>query len=407
MRAEPTLRPVRRRGAPLASLLAATAAVVGGGCTAADNLSFGEIAAEFDGIVTVAGAGEDRSIVYADTAPVSAWYMRQFWLVPLRWPLARLFGAASTSDIDNPAGHVRELLQELPDELGADSSRCAEAVPRLGWIAEADVNGNSRVVALDGLAAVADQLELELFPPGFESMAAEDNVRLGEARAVVQTLRPEARSGAPVDDAQRQRYCSALAVLAAAPLADWTHRLLLVSDLTDLLAIETDGPARDATAAALRRAIAHCIRGILVRAIVSRDARFVDVRLCAMEIVRRLGGPRMVPWLLAAMAASPEQIARGEPRYDPDPLVQLRLIRYCGQLRGDLAATEVRLPGRDEWQALAPIDFLVQVVLTEQDYYSKLRTPAMAALSLALARPRFDPDPAWVREWNRERRRRD
>jgi hypothetical protein len=52
---------------------------------------------------------------------------------------------------------------------------------------------------------------------------------------------------------------------------------------------------------------------------------------------------------------------------------------------------------------VAPVDFLAQTILTEQAYYSKLRTPAMAALSLALGRPSLDPDPTWVRDWYRER----
>lgn len=405
MRSERGLDPACGRAA--CRSLAVMVAAALGACTVADNLSFDEIVAELDGIVTISGAGEERSIVYADTAPVSGWYMRQFWLVPVRWPLSMMFGARATSAIDNPAGHVRVLLQELPDELGADVLECAQALARFGWIAECDVNGNSRVVALDGLAAVVDRLELDLFPPGFERLAtAADGPALTSAREGVQALRPEARAGAVPDDAQRARYREALAGLVNTPLREWTHRLLLVQDLTEILAAERDRALRTDTADALRHAIAHCVREVLTRTVVSRDPKYVDVRLCAMEIVRRLGGPRMVPWLLAVMAASPEQIARGEPRYDPDPLVQLRLIRYCGQLRGELAETEVRLPGRDEWQALAPIDFLAQVVLTEQEYYSKLRTPAMAALSLTLGRSHFDPDPAWVREWNRERRRR-
>jgi hypothetical protein len=107
--------------------------------------------------------------------------------------------------------------------------------------------------------------------------------------------------------------------------------------------------------------------------------------------------------MLAVMAASPAQRARNEPRFDPDPLVQLRLIHYCGQLQGELATTEVTLPGRKEWDSVAPVDFLANTVLTEQMYYSKLRTPALVALTWSLRRPRFDPDPGWVSAWRQQR----
>jgi hypothetical protein len=36
-------------------------------------------------------------------------------------------------------------------------------------------------------------------------------------------------------------------------------------------------------------------------------------------------------------------------------------------------------------------------------YYSKLRTPALVALTWSLRRPRFDPDPGWVSAWRQQR----
>lgn len=391
----------RRRLATGTALLACSA------CSVADNLSYDEIVTELDGIVTVAGEGGERSIQYADRAPVSAWYMRQFWLVPVRWGLGLVFGSRHESSLDNPAGHVRALLQELPDELPSDAFSGAQATLRFGWIAELDGNGSSRVAALDGLAAVVERLGLSIFAPGFEGLVAGPEPRvLADARADLHAHRPETRNGQALADADREAYRKALAALVERPLEDWRHRLLVVQDLAEILRAEGDDDLAVDTIASLRTAIGHCVREILLRAVVSRDTQFVDVRLCAMDLIRRLGGPRTVPWLLAVMSATPEQLARGEPRFDPDPRVQLRLIRYCGQLRGELAETEVKLPGREAWQALAPVDFLGQAVLTEQTYYSKLRTPAMAALTLSLGRSKFDPDPAWVREWHRERRRR-
>jgi hypothetical protein len=37
--------------------------------------------------------------------------------------------------------------------------------------------------------------------------------------------------------------------------------------------------------------------------------------------------------------------------------------------------------------------------LNQQAYYSKLRTPALVALTWSLQRPHLDPDPAWVGQW--------
>ncbi len=386
--------------------LACTTLLLAGACSVADNLSFGEIVTELDGIVTIVGDGQVRSVRYANMAPVSAWYMRQFWLVPIRWALGPVFGYRAVHEIENPSGHVRTLLQELPDETGGDLIACAQAMTRFGWIAELDANGHSRVVAIDGLVAAAQQLGLSAFTGSFDQLGVPLPAdRLDAARRQIATARPDQRSH-ELAAAERADYLASLQELTAQPLSPWTDRLLLVEDLVVLHRAERDPGAIDGTDLALRAAMRHCIEGILVRAVEGRDARYVEVRLCAMEQVRRLAGPRGVPLLLAVMSATPQQLARFEPRFDPDPLVQLRLIHYCGQLRGDTATTEVRLPGRESGLAVAPIDFLAQTILTEQAYYSKLRTPAMAALSLSLGRPSLDPDPAWVRDWYRERQSR-
>ena len=375
-------------------------------CSVADNLSFGELVTELDGIVTITGEGEDRGIAYAEDVEVAAWYMRQFWLWPIRWALGPVFGYREHDLLQNPAGHVRDLLLELPDEVGSDTLRCAQATTRLGWIAEVDRNGLSRVVGIDGLVAVAGHAGLALFARSFDELGQPlPQPTLDAARTVIAGGRPDARDAA-FPPAARADYVAALAQLCERPLAHWTDRLLLVEDLVVLARGETDPELLAATERALRTAMAHCIEGVLLRAVEDRDRRFVEVRLCAMEQIRRLAGPRGVPLLLAVMSATPAQRARLEPQFDPDPLVQLRLIHYCGQLRGANATAEVRLPGRESWQAIAPVDFLAQAVLNGLDAetsYSTLRTPALAALALSLGRPTLDPDPSWVGEWYRER----
>src|SRR5690606_6122055 len=98
---------------------------------------------------------------------------------------------------------------------------------------------------------------------------------------------------------------------------------------------------------------------------------------------------RTVPLMLATMAASARDRTLNLPDFDPDPLIQLRLIHYCGQLTGELAQRAVQLPGREAWEAISPTDFLATTVLSERDYYSKLRTPAIVALSWSLGRPKI------------------
>lgn len=396
----PCIRPSRRRWAPVWAL-SLTA-----GCSVADNLSFDELVGELAGIVTIVGDGPARTVQYAERAPVSAWYMRHFWLVPIRWALGPVFGYRTEEELDNAAGHVRELLRELPDETGSDLLEGAQATTCYGWLAEADANGLTRVVAIDGLVSVAQRLCLPVFDSDFADLGVSwPTDRLDAARRTIASTRPEQRAGVLSADDQAN-YGTALATLTGRPLPEWTDRLVLVEDLVRLLGAETDAKALADTRQALREAIRHCIEGVLLRAVEGRDPRFVEVRLCAMEQIRRLAGPRGVGLLLAVMAATPQQLARFEPRFDPDPLVQLHLIHFCGQLRGEVAEAEVRLPGREAGLAVAPVDFLAQTALTEQAYYSKLRTPALAALSLSLGRPSLDPDPAWVRDWYRERQRR-
>ncbi|HZN39133.1 MAG TPA: hypothetical protein VFD82_10045 [Planctomycetota bacterium] len=391
-------------GCPWPSTLLLGVLLLGAACSVADNLSYGEIVDELDGIVRIEGTGTERRVAYADRAPTSAWYMRWFLLVPIRPVLGFVFGATQDGPIENPAGHVRELIRELPDETGGDLLACANAATRLAWIAEVEGNGQSRIVAIDGLAGVVQQLHIDLFAGPLDRIGAPaDTERLASAHANIETGRPEARGPTPWDDQRLEPYIAALATVAADPLEEWQQRLHLLETLIKLYRDERDPRVIPAAATALRTAIGHCVRGVLLRTIQGRDQLLVELRLCAMEQIRRLGGPRTVPLMLAVMAASPTQRARNESRYDPNYLVQLRLIHYCGQLQGELATTEVTLPGRKEWDSVAPVDFLANTVLTEQTYYSKLRTPALVALTWSLRRPRFDPDPGWVSVWRQQR----
>ncbi len=371
-------------------------------CSVAVGLTSGELLEELDEIVRIDGTDNERKITYAQRARVSSWYMHNALLIPVRAPAAWLFGRRTEMTLENPGQHVRELLAELPDETGRNLAVNAAAASRLGWLAELDRNPQTRVLAIDGLSRICRQLSLGPFDGSFAQLSIPiDPETLALARLGIRTLRPSARGE---NGGSLEPYQDALAQISSAPLARWDERLMLIEDLGVLLANETDAQARPWLDAALRKAIEHCVRGILLGTIKDRDSRWIEVRLCAMEQIRRLGGPRTVPLMLATMAASPQDRVAGLSWFDSDALIQLRLIHYCGQLSGELAEAVVRLPGRQDWEATTPSEFLARTVLAERDYYSKLRTPAIVALSWSLGRKTIDPDPAWVRKWNEERR---
>lgn len=385
-----------RAAARPAQLLALSALLVG--CSVSTCLSSGEILEELDEIVRINDTDGNREIAYARRAKVSSWYMHHALFAPIRAPMALLFGRRTEMALENPGSHVRELLRELPDETGGDLVTCAAATSRFGWLAELDNNPETRVLAIDGLSRVCRQLQIKPFAGSFVEMSTPlAGNQLELARASIRSMRPSARPDGQLGSLEG--YRDALVSIVSRPLADWQERLLLVEDLGALLVREVDAQARPHVDEGLRAAIGHCVRGILLSTIKGRYRRFAEVRLCAMEQVRRLGGPRTVPLMLAAMAATPLERTTGVEPYDPDTLVQLRLIHYCGQLSGDLAHAVVHLPGRQEWEASSAAEYLARIVLSETDYYSKLRTPAIVALTWCLGRDKIDPSPEWVRAW--------
>ncbi|MFN9331539.1 MAG: hypothetical protein ACK6D1_02970 [Planctomycetota bacterium] len=418
------IRPLRA-----ACLVVAIAVLPCGGCSVAANLSADEILSEVDALVRIEGSRPDYVVRYVDRAETSSLLRRLLYFGA--WVLLESLGSLFDNDdpeggedeldltrravddrldeqseggqliasVPQPVNHVRILLLELPDEVGDDLRFAGLAASRCGWLAHYDVHPLSRVVALDCLCRLAAALELPLFqgdlrrfrfaPPGDDVVTACGRVRDG---------RPKRGATSPGDDAARAVYVEALAACVAAPLAEPHARIALVEVLTDAFLAERDEQVRERTGAALRTALAHLTEWLLIDLVQGRGAD-VDVRLCAMEQVRRAGGPAAVPFLLAVMVAAPERMARGEPAYDPDPDVRLRLIHYCGQLRAELGTQTLTLEGRKGTVPLSPLDFLAVTALNESAYTSKLRVPAMTAMAWSLGRPRLDFDIAWIREW--------
>lgn len=395
------------RGSPVNGLLLGGLLLAGlGGCTAADNLSYDDLVYELDAIVAVEGAEEQRAIVYRDAAATSNWYMRQFWLGPLRWPLGWTFGKRSNGELKNPVRHVRELLVELPDEAGASPEANVQLGLRVAWLAAFDQNSANRVIALDVLAGVAQRLQLPVLPCTPEELLVPlEAATVQEAQAVLAQHAAALRGEAVLAADDRTASVAAMQALVAAPLPGLAARLQVAQQLAVLQHEARDAEVLAAAEPALRAALTHVVRGVLLELCRTRSADLSDVRLCAIEHFRRLGGPASVPLLVALTTATPEQIRRGEERFDPDPLVRLRLLTYAGQVRGELAQQQVELPGVEAWAALSPAEFLAQTILNEQSYYSRLRVPALKTLSLALERPTFDYDVTWVRTWLEERSR--
>jgi hypothetical protein len=411
----------RLRGVALASALAL---VPCGGCSVAANLSADELLTEVDAIVRIEGSRPDYVVAYADRAPTSSWFRRALYFG--LWLAIEFVGELLDSDDEGdaaagsagefaaddrlllpellqPVEHVRELLRELPDEVGSDLRFAGLAASRFGWIAHYDVHPLSRIVALDGLCRLADAFELQLFqgdlrrlrfvPPDAAVVAAGGKVRDG---------RPRRAASAAGSDAARAAYVEALAVCTTAPLAEPHARVTLVEILTEAYLAEADEAVRERVGAALRAALAHLTEWLMIDLVRGRGAD-VDVRLCAMDQLRRAGGPAAVPFLLAVMVADPERMARGESAYDPDPNVRLRLVHFCGQLRGERSNEVLALDGRKGTVPLSPADFLAVTALNETAYTSQLRVPAIAAMAWCLGRPRVDYDLDWIREWRAAR----
>lgn len=378
------------------------------GCTAADNLNYTEITTELDGIAAFVGSGPSRQVQYAERAPVAAWYMRSPLTWPLRWPLGLVFGARHEGELENAAGHVRELLVELPDEAAGDLVASSDAFVRLSMFAEVDPGVATQITAMDCLGQLAVRLQLPMFAGAMDSFGLQaDPARLAAARAAIRLGRPEQRTPQAWDEARVANYREALATLVERPLPGWPDRLALVGELATLWRLETDRGLQAQVGIVLRTAIAQSFELLLLRKVQGQQGELADVRLAAMQGIRSLGGPRTVPLLLAFMAAPANEVRAGSTRrFDPDPLVQLRLIHLCGQLRGELALQALRLPNRDAWEPIAPAEFLAMTVLNEQDYFSTLRIPALAALALSLGLPRITYEVDWVAQWLKDRQSR-
>lgn len=373
------------------------------------NLNYDMVVRDLDAVVQVEGSGPDQRLSYRTEVTATAGIARWWIFLPIRPVLLGLFGERVDRELENPSQYVRDLLRVLPEKAGDDALRCADSTQRLVRVAALDPAPRNRIVALDGLVAIADEFEFGLLDGVVErGLRLEPPVGAAEALANFSALRPASRQpvGAPLGEAEAQRYEAALVTLGATPLPHWSQRLAWLADLANAVRDEGQRPLRTAARAAMQRALHHAVQWTVLDAVSGRDASLVEVRLRALEALHRSGGPDSVPTLLAVLAASPEQIAAGEPMFEDDDAVRLRLVHLCGQLDPDRAVASVRLPGRESWQAVAPAELLVRFALDGDPYFSPVAMPAREALAHCLrrenARPAEDLDTGgadWIREW--------
>ncbi|MEC8653397.1 MAG: hypothetical protein VXY92_12635 [Planctomycetota bacterium] len=386
-----------------------------GGCSVAGSLTGEELLDEMDAIVSVEGAAGSRRAVYEADAVIMRDFMRiGVWTPiramtallldkelasPLRELVASTFGRVRMQRLVNPEAHVRALLRAIPERtdrgwVGPPSlDTCGRACAWFAWLAELAPNQLARIHCLDGLSRMCRQLDLEPFDvPAAQLLETVDAGVAGEAW---EALRAHFRG----DAAAPNEVAATLEALTRAPLGGYDARATLIEDLLGWRKASDHAPTQQALTDALRRALAHAARRALLDSVMGRSRTLAEVRLCGMEQIRRLAGPAAVPLLLALMSASPQERAAGQPAFDTDTLVMLRLIHYCGQLPPDRAREVVRLPGRLDWEATSAAEFLAQTILSETAYYSELRAPAIVALTWCLGRPTIDLDPAWVRAW--------
>jgi hypothetical protein len=378
------------------------------GCSVA-NLSFTEVQRDIDAIVRVEGSGADEKLVYESHVRSAPWYLRAWLLLPIK-PFLRLFMADTTHELlENPSQRVRDLLRELGGKAGTDLMRGAASVRYLVRVAELDPSALNRIVALDGLETLANAYGVNLVA-GLE-MGPQRLIPPPEAtqwRADFVALLPIARNpaGALLSDGDAARYRGVLAGLTSQPLPSWTDRLALVVDLAGAMQLERDPALLALTRDSLRHAMRHAIQWTIVGALQGRDPDWVEVRVRALELLYRSGGPDAVPLLLALLLNSPDRIAAGEPPFDTHETMRRRLIHLCGQLDRKRALRSVVLPGRENWQVVCPAEFLARIALEHDTLVSPMALLAREALAQCLVRRHtgLDDDPAtdqedWVAIW--------
>lgn len=386
------------------------------GSCSVGNLRYQEVLSELDGVMQVVRQedkpGKPLKLDYRDEAPVASWSLQFTPFLPLQPVLRALVGDAAVTKLPNPSEHARELAEALGDKAAGSLLKSADAATRLLQIASLDVSNLNRIVAIDALAKMCRAQDLPLLP-GLSDAASYPGVDPGldDAIETLRRARPASRDdGRQLDDIARAQYAAALQTLTSRPLTTPERRVALVSDLANALRGESDPALRPVTAAALRQALQYGVDWLLLELLADRDAELQPTRLCVFDLLHAAGGGDAVPVLLAWMRAPSAAVRDGREPYEGGSM-RLRLIHACGQLDRERGARAVLLPGREAWEAVAPLQFLCEQILPAVDpgadtdpFGNPMRLPAQEALCWSLGRL-IDYDTAWVSAWYQEFRR--
>ena len=142
---------------------------------------------------------------------------------------------------------MRDLLGELPDEVGDDLELAALSCTRLGWITLLEDNGYDRLLALDAMAAVMLALGVDVFPERLEELTlSSEPASVARAMSAFELGRPRAARDRTMGP-ERAAYLAALDTLVERPLPAGWRRLELAEMLTDAWRLESDAAVRERT----------------------------------------------------------------------------------------------------------------------------------------------------------------
>lgn len=321
------------------------------------------------------------------------------WLVgsgsPLWW-YGELMGVEPVpTEAENPQAFARERIRWLVEEARGDLLRSSLVLRRLLLIADRDDAPLNRIVALDTAAMLCEAVGIDVLAG---RMTARDEPGSEQVQRAVRTFQehgPHQRQG-PLAAAHRDTYREALDVLTRTPRQTMRQRRLLVHNLEDAWRLEPDPDLAAATEGTLRRALGWAVQAVLFRSMKGFDGEGALVRREAIRIVHRLGGPPVLPVILAEIEIPSALQAEQGSRFDPDPHVRLELVHLCGQVQGRAALQGHRLP--DGTQGPSPAEFLYEQVARQEPRMPGLRRVALEGLALTLGWP-LQPDPTWAHDW--------
>ncbi len=367
--------------------------------------SFATSVEELEDALSLTGEGQEQRLEWRREVERLPWYARG---TVSRFVFHSVLGSDRTAvQLDNPSQWARERIELLSDWAGDSLERTAEATAILVPVVERDLAPLNRVFAIEEMATLLATMQGDL-KQTFESalFRRSSDPRQAIARKTFDAFEPGQRqrlladssTGGAFTEAQRRGYVGAIRSLVDEPLLDWWDRRALLMDLNNAWQNEPDPELRQLTAASLRIATWHALVWGVTDRLKERGRASAPARRSAVAVLHRLGGPDIVPHLLALLEI-PGSERLGNERFEDDALGQLQLVHLCGQLDLERALTTADLALLESRQGPAPVELLCEYALLEPTSDpTNRRMIARAALSVCLQRE-IEFDDAWVVDW--------